>query len=391
LYKVKIFSSIKEISSSAWNSLITDLDASPFIRYEYLLAMEESGSVSPSSGWTPCHFTIWDEMGHQLLGAMPFYLKSHSYGEYVFDWAWANAYKEHGLSYYPKLLSAIPFTPVGGSRVLGSDQVANNHLLKAILDFAKAKEISSIHILFPPQADEKLLSDHGFLRRESIQFHWQNQSLDRPGEFLLDFEEFLYTLNKKRRNNIIRERQSVIDAGVSYGHVPGAEMTEADWDFFYDCYATNYFNHGNAPYLNRDFFSRIGASMPEYIHLIFAKLEDKPIASSMIFRNRDTHSQERAYGRYWGAIQGIKNLHFETAYYQNIEFCIREKIAVFEGGAQGEHKIHRGLIPVNLYSMHYLVDERFYDAVQNFLKREGTSMYHYINELSDHHPIKQTS
>ncbi len=391
MYKVKIFSSIQEISSSAWNNLITCLDASPFVRYEYLCAMEKSSSVNTLTGWTPCHFTIWDDAGQQLIGAMPFYLKSHSYGEYVFDWAWANAYKENGLSYYPKLLSAIPFTPVGGSRVLGTDQEANSHLLEAIIDFAKAKGISSVHILFPPQNNEQLFADKGFLRRESIQFHWQNQSLDRPGETLHDFEEFLYTLNKKRRNNIIRERQSVIDAGVSFKHIPGAEMTTSDWDFFYDCYATNYFNHGNSPYLNREFFSLIGASMPEYIHLIFAQLEGKSIASSMIFRNRNSNLQERAYGRYWGAIQGIKNLHFETAYYQNIEFCIREKIAVFEGGAQGEHKIHRGLIPVNLYSMHYLVDERFYDAVQHFLKREGMSMYRYIDELSDHHPIKQPS
>ena len=391
MFKIKIFSSIQEISSKAWNSLITHPDASPFIRHEYLLAMEESGSVSTSTGWTPCHFTLWDDADQQLLGAMPFYLKSHSYGEYVFDWAWANAYKEHGLHYYPKLLSAIPFTPVGGSRILGTNLVAKSHLLEAIIDFAKTKEISSVHILFPPLEDEKTFTELGFLRRESIQFHWQNQSLNQPGEFLHDFEEFLYTLNKKRRNNIIRERQSVIDAGVSFRHIPGVEMTEADWDFFYDCYAANYFNHGNAPYLNREFFSRIGTSMPEYTHLIFAYFEGKPIASSMIFRNRDANSQERAYGRYWGAIQGIKNLHFETAYHQSIEFCIREKIAVFEGGAQGEHKIHRGLIPVNLYSMHYLVDERFYDAVQQFLKREGMSMYRYIDELSDHHPIKQSS
>ena len=390
MYKVKIFSSIQDISSNAWNQLITDPNASPFIRYEYLYAMEKSGSVTPSTGWTPCHFTIWDDTGVEILAAMPFYLKSHSYGEYVFDWAWANAYKEHGLSYYPKLLNAIPFTPVGGSRVLGSDQEAKRSLLGAVIDFAKAKDISSIHILFPPNEDENLLKNHGFLRRESIQFHWQNQSLERPNEFLCDFNEFLYTLNKKRRNNIIRERQSVIDAGISFKHIPGADISEADWDFFYECYATNYFNHGNAPYLNREFFSLIGKSMPEYIHLIFAHLGDKPIASSMIFRNRDMNSQERAYGRYWGAVQGVKNLHFETAYYQNIEFCIREKISVFEGGAQGEHKIHRGLIPVNLYSMHYLIDDRFYDAVAQFLKREGKSMYRYIDELSDHHPIKQS-
>lgn len=351
------------------------------------MAMEESGSVCSKTGWTPCHFTLWDDASHELLAAMPFYFKTHSYGEYVFDWAWANAYKEQGLSYYPKMLSAIPFTPVGGSRLLGSDLEAKRQLLKAILAFAKEESISSIHILFPPQEDEALFKDAGFLRRESIQFHWQNQSIERPGQYLADFNEFLYTLNKKRRNNIIRERQSVIDAGIRFTHIPGKEMSDMDWDFFYECYATNYFNHGNAPYLNREFFSLIGQSMPESIHLIFASHDDQKLASSMIFRNRNATS-ETAYGRYWGAVEHVKNLHFETAYYQNLEFCIREKIHTFEGGAQGEHKIHRGLAPVNLFSMHYLLDERFYDAVEHFLKREGMSMYHYINELAEHHPIK---
>jgi hypothetical protein len=389
LNTIKIFSSIKEISRSAWNHLITQENASPFIRHEYLMAMEESGSVCSKTGWTPCHFTLWDDTSHELLAAMPFYFKTHSYGEYVFDWAWANAYKEQGLSYYPKMLSAIPFTPVGGARLLGSDLDAKRNLLKAILAFAKEESISSIHVLFPLHEDETLFKDAGFLRRESIQFHWQNRSIERPDELLSDFNEFLYTLNKKRRNNIIRERQSVIDAGIGFIHVPGQEMSEMDWDFFYECYATNYFNHGNAPYLNREFFSLIGQSIPESIHLIFALHNDKKLASSMIFRNRNING-ETAYGRYWGAVEHVKNLHFETAYYQNLEFCIQEKIHTFEGGAQGEHKIHRGLAPVNLFSMHYLLDERFYDAVEHFLKREGMSMYHYINELAEHHPIKSS-
>ena len=389
MYQVKIFSTIQEISSNAWKGLLSHPDASPFIRYEYLSAMENSGSACNNTGWTPCHFTVWDDASNQLVAAMPLYLKTHSYGEYVFDWAWANAYKEHGLNYYPKLLSAVPFTPVPGSRILGEDIQAKALLIQAIKVFAQEEKISGIHVLFPQEEDEPLFLEHGFLRRESIQFHWQNQSIEHPGELLIDFEEFLYTLNKKRRNNILRERQSVIDAGVSYIHIPGENMTEQDWDFFYECYATNYFNHGNSPYLSREFFAQIGAQMPRYLHLIFAIQDGQRVASSMIFRNRDPH-QERAYGRYWGATRFIKNLHFETAYYQNIEFCIGQRIQVFEGGAQGEHKIHRGLIPVNLYSMHFLLDERFYDAVNQFLKREGMSMYRYIDELSEHHPIKQT-
>jgi predicted N-acyltransferase len=384
-FKVQIHATLETIPKDAWNELITDPDASPFIRYEYLEAMEKSGCVGSKTGWTPCHFTVWQD--HQLLSAMPNYIKTHSYGEYVFDWAWANAYSENGLSYYPKMLCAIPFTPVGGNRLLGNNPAAKEILLQSVLQFTQEENFSSVHILFPPESDESLLKKNGFLRRESIQFHWQNQSLDRPGDVLQNFEEFLYTLNKKRRNNIVRERESVREAGLEFIHISGTQMTSQDWDGFYECYASNYFNHGNAPYLNREFFGMIGESMAQYIHLIFALENNEKIAASLIFRNRG--SLERAYGRYWGATKYIKNLHFETAYYQNIDFCIREKIRVFEGGAQGEHKIHRGLLPVNLYSMHYLVDDRFYNAVNHFLAREGQSMHQYINELEDHHPIKQ--
>jgi predicted N-acyltransferase len=274
---------------------------------------------------------------------------------------------------------------------LGDNPEAKTLLLQAVLQFTSDQGFSSIHVLLPPSEDEELFLKLGFLRRESIQFHWQNQSLDRPGQFLESFEEFLYTLNKKRRNNIIRERESILSTGIEFIHIPGADMTPEDWDYFYDCYASNYFNHGNAPYLNRDFFSQIGQSLGHFIHLIFATLHGKKIAASLIFRNRDPHGKEIAYGRYWGATEYIKNLHFETAYYQNIEFCIKENIQVFEGGAQGEHKIHRGLLPVNLYSMHYLVDDRFSSAIHQFLKREGQSMHQYINELEEHRPIKQAS
>jgi uncharacterized protein len=386
LYTVKIHASLDEISGHAWNALAASPDASPFVQYEYLHAMEASGSATTKTGWTPCHFSVWQK--DLLVAALPLYLKHHSYGEYVFDWAWANAYQEHGLKYFPKLLSAIPFTPVGGLRILGDDQEAVRLLIKAVKDFANERNISSIHILFPPQKDASLLIEHGFLRRESVQFHWQNQSLERPGSSLESFQEFLYTLNKKRRNNILRERESIIDAGIHFEHLPGQEMQAQDWDFFYECYSQNYFNHGNSPYLTKAFFLEIGESMGQYIHLIFATYQNKRIASSLLFRNR-VAGNETAYGRYWGAVEHVKNLHFETAYYQSIEFCIREGIQTFEGGAQGEHKIHRGLTPVNLYSMHYLSDQRFYRAVQDFLEREGMSMYRYINELSEHNPIKQ--
>ena len=388
MYKVNIHSTIEEISCSAWNELALSPFASPFIQYEYLAAMEKSGSAVPKTGWTPCHFTVWDENNQQLVAAMPMYLKSHSYGEYVFDWAWANAYKEHGLSYFPKLLSAIPFTPVGGFRILGTNKKALDLLIQSVKEFAQSQKISSIHVLFPPDQDHELFLEHGFLRRESVQFHWQNNSLERPGHSLESFDEFLYTLNKKRRNNILRERHSIQDAGIQFEHRPGKDMTNDDWDFFYECYSVNYFNHGNSPYLTKAFFLEVGKTIPHHIHLIFASQYGRRIASSLLFRNRVNH-HETAYGRYWGALEHVKNLHFETAYYQSLEFCIQEKIKVFEGGAQGEHKIHRGLTPVNLYSMHYLFDQRFYRAVEDYLDREGMSMHNYINELSEHIPIKQ--
>jgi predicted N-acyltransferase len=387
LLTVNTHKDIASISATQWNKLLEKTDANPFIRHEYLLALENSQSVKPEAGWTPCHFTIWDD--ELLVAAMPLYLKTHSYGEYVFDWAWANAYEENGLSYYPKLLCAIPFTPVEGARILGDNEHAKALLIESIKTFTLENKLSSIHILFPEKKDAVLLETQGWMRRESIQFHWQNQSISNPGAKLESFEEFLYTLNKKRRNNILRERRSIEQSHVKYRHIAGSDISVDDWHFFYSCYANTYFNHRSSPYLSKAFFLEIGVNMPEYLHLIIAELDGQPIASSLVFRNRDK-AHEKAYGRYWGTTQSISNLHFETAYYQVIDWCIKEKIAIFEGGAQGEHKIHRGMIPVNLHSYHYLSDDRFAKAVENFLKREGQAMYQYMNELEEHIPIKKS-
>jgi predicted N-acyltransferase len=329
LFYFEITASISQISRLEWNQLISHPDASPFIRHEYLEALESSESVGINTGWQPCHFVVREKNSQNLLAALPAYLKSHSYGEYVFDWSWANAYQQNGLAYYPKLLCAIPFTPVGGSRILAKDSIVKEFLLKAVLEWITEKNISSFHILFPTEDEEIILKKMGFLRRESIQFHWQNCSLDRPGETLNSFEEFLYTLNKKRRNNILRERNSIINAGLSYEHKPGYTLSKEDWDDFYLFYATNYFNHGNAPYLKRAFFEKISHTMPENIHLIFANYLGRRIACSLLFRDRK--EKEKAYGRYWGSSTFINNLHFETAYYQSIEFCIKEKFRRLKG------------------------------------------------------------
>lgn len=380
---------IDNIPSVEWNKLVDLSDKNPFILHEYLNTLEKTGCVSIKTGWKPCHCTVRDESG-ALLAAMPLYLKSHSYGEYVFDWSWANAYKEHGLNYYPKLLSAIPFTPVMGSRILGANTIAKKALLQGIKEFAINHKISSFHILFPNEEDIYLLENANFLNRDSIQFHWTNRSPNNPSNKLESFDEFLSSLNKKRRNNILRERKSIRQLGIEFKHIPGNHISESDWEHFYACYSNTYLEHGSSPYLNLDFFKEIGEKIPHHIHLIIASIEKEQIASSLIFRNRSTE-QEIAYGRYWGTLKHVPNLHFETAYYQPIDFCISEKISIFEGGAQGEHKIHRGMSPVNLKSAHLITDQNFYNAIENYLLRESTAIKNYCDELQDHLPFRKST
>ena len=388
MLKLQSHSSIDSIPSKDWNDLLDLQTCSPFIRHEYLDALEKSGCVTEDTGWKPCHFTIRDE-SNQLLAGIPLYLKSHSYGEYVFDWSWANAFKEHGIMYYPKLLSAIPFTPVQGTRILGRDIAAKKVLLKAIKDFATEEDISSIHILFPSEENLSTTLESGFMKRTAIQFHWKNFSTKTNNGKLESFEEFLSSLNKKHRNNILRERKSIHQLGITFEQIPGENISPEDWLHFYSCYSNTYFEHGSAPYLNLDFFQAIGKSLPSNIHLMIANQDGNRIAASLIFRNRNA-SNEIAYGRYWGALKHIPNLHFETAYYQPIEFCIKEGINTFEGGAQGEHKIHRGMSPVNLASAHYIKDERFSKAIENFLDREGLAINSYRSDLEDHLPFKKS-
>lgn len=387
MYKLQFHDSIVSIPSADWNNLLDSNNQSPFIRHEYLSALEISGCVSIETGWKPCHCTIENGEG-MLLAAMPLYLKSHSYGEYVFDWAWANAYKQHGLSYYPKLLSAIPFTPVEGTRILGTDSQAKQMLIKGLKEFAKENQISSIHILFPTKEEESLLKNQDFLQRQSIQFHWKNSNPTVSNNKFESFDEFLQSLNKKRRNNILRERRTIRELGIEFTHIPGYEISDHDWNHFFKCYSNTYLEHGSSPYLNLNFFKKIGEHLHKNIHLIIAHLNGEKIASSLLFRNNNK-GNEVAYGRYWGSLKHIPNLHFETAYYQAIQFCIDQEISTFEGGAQGEHKIYRGMSPVTLHSSHFIVNTRFSNAIENFLLRESTAMDMYCNELHDHLPFKK--
>ncbi len=374
-YRMRLVDSLSEIGQANWDSLLQSQEIpNPFLSYAFLHALHESGSASAQTGWIPRFISIWDQ--DTLVAAMPLYEKLHSYGEYVFDWAWANAYQQHGLHYYPKLLSAIPFTPVQGNRLLSRTPLARQVLLAHLGNLIRSERYSSCHILFPTIDEMQTLQQHGFMQRQGVQFHWQNQGFH-------DFEHFLTSLEHKKRKNIRAERRKIQEAGVQFLRLRGKDIEEADWRFFKQCYDRTYAEHHSSPYLNLDFFQRIGASMPENILLIITILNHERIAAALFIHNKTT-----IYGRYWGSLQHLPCLHFETAYYQALEFCIEEKIQVFEGGAQGEHKMARGFLPQKTYSAHYLNEPAFADAVAHFLQREQGGIDNYIDELHEHTPFK---
>jgi predicted N-acyltransferase len=364
LESLSVADSLADVERDEWNALAGE---QPFIRYEFLAALLESGCAAAATGWRP-QFLLLRRAG-ALAGAMPLFAKTHSYGEYVFDWAWADAHERHGIEYYPKLLCAIPFTPVRGNRILGEKEP----LIRAALEMAKG--YSSLHVLFSREAE--LLEKHGLLVRRTVQFHWQNDDY-------ADFDDFLSRLSHARRKNIKQERRRVREAGVNVRVLEGAAITPAHWEFFTRCYRRTYGEHRSSPYLNLDFFLRIGKSMAKHMVLVLAERNGKAIASSLLVRDEKT-----LYGRYWGALEYVPLLHFECCYYQAIEYSINQKIEVFEGGAQGEHKIFRGLMPTETLSAHWLAHPRFARAVEQFLEREGAGIARYVDELRDHSPFRQ--
>jgi hypothetical protein len=377
-YRTRIIASLAEVGQPAWDALLaTQADANPFLSFAFLHALHESGSASADSGWQPQYLTLWLE--EEIVAALPMYAKFHSYGEYVFDWAWADAYRRNGIDYYPKLLSAIPFTPVTGSRLIAIDEHARAALVKALSALQEANGLSSTHILYPPRAEALQLEAAGFMLRKGVQFHWQNEGYS-------SFDAFLSTLEQKKRKNIRAERRKVSETGITLRQLPGRDATEADWHFFKRCYDHTYSEHFSTPYLNLDFFLRIGTTMPENILLVIAEREGKAIASSLLI-----HDQQALYGRYWGCIEQHACLHFETAYYQPLEFCIANGIAAFEGGAQGEHKMARGFLPQQTWSAHWLAHPAFTDAVERFLAQEGKGVDAYVGELNERNPFKSAS
>lgn len=378
--EIRVIRSLSSIAPSDWQRVLPK-DAGPFLHYSFLSLLEETGCVCAETGWEPAHLALYAKGGNELLGAMPLYLKTHSYGEYVFDWSWAEAYAQQGLSYYPKALSAIPFTPATGSRLLARTANYQAALVSGLVQLLTQLKLSSAHVLFPQTEDARLLTEIGFMRRESVQFHWHNQNY-------ADFDQFLATLTMKRRKNIKRERKQVHDAGITFRHIPGSQVSEDEVLMFYRCYANTYQTHYSTPYLNQLFFQKWVQAMPDSLHFIMAIRDGQTIASALLVIDRDGH---KAYGRYWGCLEQHPCLHFETAFYQAIEFCIKEHIQLLEGGAQGEHKMARGFMPCTVSSYHYLVDQRFADAVGRFLERERMGICQYLDELAEHSPLRQGS
>jgi predicted N-acyltransferase len=374
---VRIHGAVSEIDAAAWDSLLAAQAApSPFMRHAYLDALERSDSAAPESGWAPRFVTVW--RGRELAAACPMYLKGHSYGEYVFDWAWANAYQQHGLAYYPKAVVAVPFTPVPGTRLLARDAASRALLVQALLAWCKQEELSSLHLLFGADEDILACADAGLMLRHTVQFHWKNAQWK-------DFDAFLASLSHDKRKKIRQERRKVHDAGVRFRWSRGADIREADWDFFYRCYARTYREHGNPPYLKPEFFRRMAEHMPEAWLLFIAERGGKPIASSLIALSADTSV---AYGRYWGALERVDCLHFEACYYQPLAWCVEHGVQRFEGGAQGEHKMARALMPVKTTSAHWLAHPAFADAVERFLEREDEGIANYIDHLGERSPFR---
>ncbi|MEW6330301.1 MAG: GNAT family N-acetyltransferase [Pseudomonadota bacterium] len=379
---VSIADSLEQIPAADWNALGTE--GNPFLRHEFLAALEHTGCVGPKTGWQPQHLVVHEAGPFQgrLLGAAPMYLKSHSYGEYVFDWAWANAYAHAGEPYYPKLVVGVPFTPATGARLLaapGTDTAAiKARLIQAASDHMRESGASSLHWLFVTEAEARLLETQDHLLRTGFQFHWSN-----PG--YRDFDDFLSTFTAEKRKKIKRERRHVREAGIEIEVLTGAAVTPAHWDTFYEFYLSTIREHGAHPYLARGFFHRLGQTMPDAVVLMLARKGKDYVAGALNLRGADT-----LYGRYWGSRGNYHSLHFETCYYSAIEYAIARGLRRCEAGAQGGHKLARGFTPVVTRSAHRLLHPKFSRAVADYLARERLDVDMYVNELNEHAPFKKT-
>ncbi|MBK1712005.1 GNAT family N-acetyltransferase [Rubrivivax gelatinosus] len=380
-YHIGVETDPRRLDARAWNALLDSQPApTPFLRLEYLAALHASASAVPDTGWGAQFLTV--HRGAELVAAAPLYVKSHSYGEYVFDWAWADAYRRHGLAYYPKLLGAVPFTPVPGTRLLACDDAGRDLLVAAMRQLALDAGLSSAHVLFVDDTDRAAFERAGWMLRENLQFHW-TQDRERP---VADFDELLARLQREKRKKIQQERRRVAELGVEFTAHEGEAIDAGLWDFFHRCYTLTYAAHHSTPYLTRDFFARMQSTMAQNWLLFVGRREGRPVAASLIAIDRERGS---AWGRYWGCVEPLPFVHFEACYYQPLAWCLREGFLRFEGGAQGEHKMARGLLPVRTSSAHWLRDERFAGAVAEFLAREGEGVEAWADELRERSPFKR--
>lgn len=384
----EICNAIERVPADQWNALV--VGNNPFLRHEFLLALERHHCASPQYGWHPRHLLAWEGEGAEriLVAACPMYIKDNSYGEFVFDHAWADAYQRHGLSYYPKLVSAIPYTPATGERILirprlpGSTEevVDRKEIVRQFIDLAAQLAIndglSSIHWLFITEAERRAFECGDVQIRLGVQFHWENRGYR-------DFEQFLSQLNNKRRKNIRRERRSVLDQGLQLRVIEGADVTAEEWAIFTRFYIKTFEDRYSMPTLNLGFFQEIGRTLGKQVILVLAYDQTECVAGALMYRSDDT-----LYGRHWGCERDYDSLHFEACYYQGIEYCIRHGLRKFEPGAQGEHKIWRGFLPTLTYSAHRIIHPGFSEAIADFLKREQPAILDYKESLDQSSPYK---
>jgi predicted N-acyltransferase len=376
--QVTVNDSMAAIDRDAWNRLAND--DCPFLSHEFLNLAETSGCVSSRSGWQPRHLTLND--GKRLRAAMPLYEKSNSWGEFVFDWAWANAYEQSGLSYYPKLVAAIPFTPAPGRRILlaePGDLVAAKTLLAAGVDLAAESNCSSLHVLFPAPEELELLRDAGFMVRKDCQFHWHNSDYT-------SFDDFLNTFTAAKRKKVRRDRRRVQENGIRIRRLRGTEIDASVWSRVYELISRTFLIRGNAPYFNEAFFREIAVQIPTSVLVVLAEFENEIVAAAVFFE-----SDTRLYGRYWGSDTHYDSLHFETCYYQGIDYCIETGKQVFEPGTQGEHKISRGFTPIPTWSAHWLAHSEFSAAIECYVDAEAQHVERYIETVAAHTPYKSDS
>jgi predicted N-acyltransferase len=366
---------LETISAPDWDALV---GGHPLLSHAFLSALHATGCAARRTGWQPRYLTAW--RGNELAGALPLYAKAHSYGEYVFDWAWADAFRRHGHRYYPKLVAAIPFTPTPGPRLIARDDATRTALLHRALSLLGGNgggaAYSSLHVLFPTADEAAACAGAGMIVRHGVQFHWDN-----PG--YRDFGDYLAAFTHDKRKKVKQERRKLAESGVTFRRKTGHEITGSDWAFFYACYQGTYEAHHSTPYLSPAFFTRIAETMPDHLLLVLGERDGSPLCAAL-----DLFDTATLWGRYWGTVGYLPGLHFEACYYQAIEFCIERRIARFEGGAQGIHKLARGLMPVTTFSAHAIADPDFAAAIAEFCAREQVDVAHAVGELEAASPFK---